>query len=1330
MGDLSKIPSLEKLPSKPSELLVPGLALELTPLPLPILPDPAAPPTDIPTPPFIFVEGGAAHTPTAGLPPAPLSRETVLQRDETARIFGPSPLSPQLSQTQPSGLGPTQEPEQQVHLQRNGHRLLASGRPPRGKHSNSWPSNVKRDASTVDPSETGHSSLTECINSVTNITRDPEIEIAGQRPRPARAFEEMGVEIGIDGTTWGASKREAPWGRSLLPLDGASLAILEESMRAFQIPTTILSPTNMGKRRWLTSPLDHLECWDICEFRGPPERVALEYSRISRASGEAIASANYGDLCYSGDPSKSHPVANRSGNDGNLGFYRSQSTNSRQHDIREPSTPFIVRESHKPTNDKAANRATYGFSILPKIAISQMDGSVESREQSARAPNLNLNPREEQSVGIGQDFGSFRFQYQPASENTIRMIEEGLARGGKSRVHRIKDTLRTRIKNLVRQIVPRLDLRSRKGRGHVKKGVQTILREDYAEDSGVREAVAVTRSWKNVDLLTTYTLLFALSTFFHLGSPLPLMLLNAVAEDLSKPRKMVMMSSISLLEYELVWAGLIIADMVGVFICAFGGLMRVGYSGFNWVDLVLGLVIFSFSKSGVLIVIYVMIADMSDLRWRAICSWGMDWGIGISVWSVPLIEEIIGSIATPSTGRLYLYIGMPLAVVTILTTYIFLEKAKSGGFIPKVPVAHLSKPKWWSIVGIARNLLHTAERLDIIGMSLWTFGSGLLLSGSLISSEFWELHLNALVERAMSRKLARDAGLTRGGISTKNGRGACFPELTASGRDARRAMELLLWENPRNLEFEGPNQPLIRTRLIRSRSIGLGGLIGFLVNFVLKISIYSEGDPIRLPPARWEGVRLYARIFPQNIAITSQVFASLAAAIVIRSSQKPKRLVVTGQVIILIGVVATCFIWEPTIHELYGIAPQILLGIGAGFVWIALLIRVQSGCSQHTDVAMATALLVTFNKLGDVAGGIVKRIVKTSIIKQLAHRELAQVDDSIYGGWVALLAVAVSVAAFNIFLAAFGLEETVIGEMKQKVSGIIFGVGDPPPGGGNDTEDSNSTTASDSGQRHQRPYNLAVGEVSAPSSDPGGRQSSRSERGKELPCRGIRGLVSYSSWERAQGRDFATRGRDRNDVKPGSKTVFGEGSRTPKLGLDTDSEPSIFIDDGIQLDEEAQSGVSGAMQIVDGGYFSYNGFKLVRKLGKPSFNPSTRSRDSGARSKFSSSRSREGPWIEEELTKLQCDMESPTSTYFASTSHIISEAERLRRKNTYILPRELSPIDESVSGSLSSPSNASAESHAFSESVADSGKSSSSHCSPKLYIHSNISQLNVARGGS
>lgn len=86
---------------------------------------------------------------------------------------------------------------------------------------------------------------------------------------------------------------------------------------------------------------------------------------------------------------------------------------------------------------------------------------------------------------------------------------------------------------------------------------------------------------------------------------------------------------------------------------------------------------------------------------------------------------------------------------------------------------------------------------------------------------------------------------------------------------------------------------------------------------------------------------------------------------------------------------------NPLYNELYKIAPQILIGIGAGFVWIALLVRAQSGCSQHTDAAMATALLVTFNKPGDVAGGIVKPIFEASIIKQLAHKGLAQIDDPI-----------------------------------------------------------------------------------------------------------------------------------------------------------------------------------------------------------------------------------------------------------------------------------------------------------------------------------------------
>jgi len=69
-----------------------------------------------------------------------------------------------------------------------------------------------------------------------------------------------------------------------------------------------------------------------------------------------------------------------------------------------------------------------------------------------------------------------------------------------------------------------------------------------------------------------------------------------------------------------------------------------------------------------------------------------------------------------------------------------------------------------------------------------------------------------------------------------------------------------------------------------------------------------------------------------------------------------------------------------------------------------------------------------------------------------------------------------------------------------------------------------------------------------------------------------------------------------------------EGSRTPRPERDTDLESSIFIDEDEQSDEETQNGASGAMQIVDSGYFNYNWSKLERKLRKLSFNPSTRSR--------------------------------------------------------------------------------------------------------------------------
>ena len=63
---------------------------------------------------------------------------------------------------------------------------------------------------------------------------------------------------------------------------------------------------------------------------------------------------------------------------------------------------------------------------------------------------------------------------------------------------------------------------------------------------------------------------------------------------------------------------------------ALSGLMRVSYYGTKWVDFSVGSVGFSFGKSGVLIVIYVMIADMSHLRW--------------CVWLVLLLGEIIRNI--------------------------------------------------------------------------------------------------------------------------------------------------------------------------------------------------------------------------------------------------------------------------------------------------------------------------------------------------------------------------------------------------------------------------------------------------------------------------------------------------------------------------------------------------------------------------------------------------------------------------------------------------------------------------------------------------------------
>lgn len=58
------------------------------------------------------------------------------------------------------------------------------------------------------------------------------------------------------------------------------------------------------------------------------------------------------------------------------------------------------------------------------------------------------------------------------------------------------------------------------------------------------------------------------------------------------------------------------------------------------------------------------------------------------------------------------------------------------------------------------------------------------------------------------------------------------------------------------------------------------------------------------------------------------------------------------------------------------------------------------------------------------------------------------------------------------------------------------------------------------------------------------------------------------------------------------------------FGLDSsiDPEASIFIDDGIRLGVEVQSGVTGTMDIVDGGDLSYNGAQLGRRPREPPSN--------------------------------------------------------------------------------------------------------------------------------
>ena len=78
-------------------------------------------------------------------------------------------------------------------------------------------------------------------------------------------------------------------------------------------------------------------------------------------------------------------------------------------------------------------------------------------------------------------------------------------------------------------------------------------------------------------------------------------------------------------------------------------------------------------------------------------------------------------------------------------------------------------------------------------------------------------------------------------------------------------------------------------------------------------------------------------------------------------------------------------------------------------------------------------------------------------------------------------------------------------------------------------------------------------------------------------------------------------GHDR-DAPWYSNPVTDGGLRGFGLDSSIDPEASIFIDDGIRLGVEVQSGVTGKMDIVDGGYLSYNGAQLGRRPREPPSN--------------------------------------------------------------------------------------------------------------------------------
>lgn len=222
----------------------------------------------------------------------------------------------------------------------------------------------------------------------------------------------------------------------------------------------------------------------------------------------------------------------------------------------------------------------------------------------------------------------------------------------------------------------------------------------------------------------------------------------------------------------------------------------------------------------------------------------------------------------------------------IVATYIFYRRAKHGGFFPASN--HVYNHIWWSPKGLWRRLSLLSCELDLLGIFLWSLGMGPLATTLSMSEKMqigigmwvvalviagcsfimllalWEVWLNkGLKTTHKARRQARRAprvtwGALPGervmmmGPAVPVGYNSISMEQAAAELSVRIAEsqdqgKLKTWRKLYN-SYREKCHPLFRERLLRTFTLPLGCMIGFLTSFAMKIGSWSLWDrPETLP---------------------------------------------------------------------------------------------------------------------------------------------------------------------------------------------------------------------------------------------------------------------------------------------------------------------------------------------------------------------------------------------------------------------------------------------------------------------------------------------------